>query len=261
MLENKKVMITGGSRGIGRAMAIAMAQAGADVAVIYNGNKEAADKVCEEIRAMGRQAAAFKCDVGNFEEAGKTVQAVNKELGGLDVLVNNAGITKDGLIFTLKEDDFITKDGLIFTLKEDDFDRVIETNLKGAFNTIKHAAKIMMKNRKGTIINITSVSGMMGNPGQANYAAAKAGMIGLTKTVAKELAARGITCNAIAPGFVATEMTDKLSDEVKDSIDSVVPLKRMAQPEDIANAAVFLASDKASYITGEVLKVDGGLYI
>ena len=241
MLENKKVMITGGSRGIGRAMAIAMAQAGADVAVIYNGNKEAADKVCEEIRAMGRQAAAFKCDVGNFEEAGKTVQAVNKELGGLDVLVNNAGITKDGLIFTLKEDDF---------------DRVIETNLKGAFNTIKHAAKIMMKNRKGTIINITSVSGMMGNPGQANYAAAKAGMIGLTKTVAKELAARGIT-----PGFVATEMTDKLSDEVKDSIDSVVPLKRMAQPEDIANAAVFLASDKASYITGEVLKVDGGLYI
>lgn len=246
MLENKKVMITGGSRGIGRAMAIAMAQAGADVAVIYNGNKEAADKVCEEIRAMGRKAAAFKCDVGNFEEAGKTVQAVNKELGGLDVLVNNAGITKDGLIFTLKEDDF---------------DRVIETNLKGAFNTIKHAAKIMMKNRKGTIINITSVSGMMGNPGQANYAAAKAGMIGLTKTVAKELAARGITCNAIAPGFVATEMTDKLSDEVKDSIDSVVPLKRMAQPEDIANAAVFLASDKASYITGEVLKVDGGLYI
>lgn len=246
MLENKKVMITGGSRGIGRAMAIAMAQAGADVAVIYNGNKEAADKVCEEIRAMGRQAAAFKCDVGNFEEAGKTVQAVNKELGGLDVLVNNAGITKDGLIFTLKEDDF---------------DRVIETNLKGTFNTIKHAAKIMMKNRKGTIINITSVSGMMGNPGQANYAAAKAGMIGLTKTVAKELAARGITCNAIAPGFVATEMTDKLSDEVKDSIDSVVPLKRMAQPEDIANAAVFLASDKASYITGEVLKVDGGLYI
>ena len=246
MLENKKVMITGGSRGIGRAMAIAMAQAGADVAVIYNGNKEAADKVCEEIRAMGRQAAAFKCDVGNFEEAGKTVQAVNKELGGLDVLVNNAGITKDGLIFTLKEDDF---------------DRVIETNLKGAFNTIKHAAKIMMKNRKGTIINITSVSGMMGNPGQANYAAAKAGMIGLTKTVAKELAARGITCNAIAPGFVATEMTDKLSDEVKDSIDSVVPLKRMAQPEDIANAAVFLASDKASYITGEVLKVDDGLYI
>lgn len=246
MLENKKVMITGGSRGIGRAMAIAMAQAGADVAVIYNGNKEAADKVCEEIRAMGRQAAAFKCDVGNFEEAGKTVQAVNKELGGLDVLVNNAGITKDGLIFTLKEDDF---------------DRVIETNLKGAFNTIKHAAKIMMKNRKGTIINITSVSGMMGNPGQANYAAAKAGMIGLTKTVAKELAARSITCNAIAPGFVATEMTDKLSDEVKDSIDSVVPLKRMAQPEDIANAAVFLASDKASYITGEVLKVDGGLYI
>lgn len=246
MLENKKVMITGGSRGIGRAMAIVMAQAGADVAVIYNGNKEAADKVCEEIRAMGRQAAAFKCDVGNFEEAGKTVQAVNKELGGLDVLVNNAGITKDGLIFTLKEDDF---------------DRVIETNLKGAFNTIKHAAKIMMKNRKGTIINITSVSGMMGNPGQANYAAAKAGMIGLTKTVAKELAARGITCNAIAPGFVATEMTDKLSDEVKDSIDSIVPLKRMAQPEDIANAAVFLASDKASYITGEVLKVDGGLYI
>lgn len=246
MLENKKVMITGGSRGIGKAMALAMAKAGADVAIIYNGNKEAAEKVCEEIRSMGRQAEAFRCDVGNFEDAGKTVQAVSKELGGLDVLVNNAGITKDGLIFTLKEEDF---------------DKVIETNLKGAFNTTKHAAKIMMKNRKGTIINITSVSGMMGNPGQANYAAAKAGMIGLTKTVAKELAARGITCNAIAPGFVATEMTDKLSDDVKNSIDSIVPLKRMAKPEDIANAAVFLASDMASYITGEVLKVDGGLYI
>lgn len=246
MLENKKVMITGGSRGIGKAMALAMAKAGADVAIIYNGNKEAAEKVCEEIRSMGRQAEAFRCDVGNFEDAGKTVRAVSKGLGGLDVLVNNAGITKDGLIFTLKEEDF---------------DKVIETNLKGAFNTTKHAAKIMMKNRKGTIINITSVSGMMGNPGQANYAAAKAGMIGLTKTVAKELAARGITCNAIAPGFVATEMTDKLSDDVKNSIDSIVPLKRMAKPEDIANAAVFLASDMASYITGEVLKVDGGLYI
>lgn len=246
MLENKKVMITGASRGIGRAMAIAMAKAGADVAVIYNGSKEAADKVCEEIRAIGKKAEAFQCDVGDFVKAGEIVQAVAKEMGGLDVLVNNAGITKDGLIFTLKEDDF---------------DRVINTNLKGAFNTIKHAAKIMMKNKKGTIINITSVSGMMGNPGQANYAAAKAGMIGLTKTVAKELAARGITCNAIAPGFVETEMTDKLSDEVKAGIGSVVPLKRMAKPEDIANAALFLASDMASYITGEVIKVDGGLYI
>ncbi len=246
MLKDKVVMITGASRGIGRAMAIEMAKEGADIAIIYNGNEEKALEVCEEIRSLGQRAEAFQCDVGNFIKAGEVVLDVSKVMGKIDVLVNNAGITKDGLIFTLKENDF---------------DKVIETNLKGAFNTIKHVSKLMIKSKKGTIINITSVSGMMGNPGQANYSAAKAGLIGLTKTVAKELAARGITCNAIAPGFVSTEMTDKLPEGIKEGVCEVVPLKRMATPEDIANVAVFLASDKASYITGEVVKVDGGMYI
>ncbi len=246
MLKDKKIVVTGGSRGIGRAIALGMASEGADIAIIYSGNESAAKEACAEIESLGRKAKSFKCDVASFDDCAKTISDIISEFGNIDVLVNNAGITRDGLIFTLKESDF---------------DDVINTNLKGAFNMIKLASKKMMRNRKGTIINITSVSGMMGNAGQANYAAAKAGMIGLTKTVAKELAARGITCNAIAPGFVETQMTDKLSDDVKNAVKDMVPLGRMAQPEDIANAAVFLASEKASYITGEIIKVDGGLYI
>lgn len=246
MLENKVAMVTGASRGIGRSIAIAMAKAGADVAVLYNGNIKAAEKVCEEIRELGKNAQNFCCDVGDYENVAKTVTEITKQMGSLDILVNNAGITKDGLIFMLKEKDF---------------DAVINTNLKGAFNTIKHVSKVMMKKQSGAIVNIASVSGMMGNIGQANYASAKAGLIGLTKTIAKELAPRGIRCNAVAPGFVKTDMTDKLTDEVKEGVESTVPLKRMAKPEEIANAVVFLASEKASYITGEVLKVDGGLYI
>lgn len=246
MLKDKKVVITGGSRGIGKAIALGMAKEGADIAIIYSGNDEAAKETCSEVQSLGREAKSFKCDVANFEDCNKTINEIIAEFGRIDVLVNNAGITRDGLILTLKEKDF---------------DDVINTNLKGAFNMIKPASKNMMRNKKGTIINITSVSGMMGNAGQANYAAAKAGMIGLTKTVAKELAQRGITCNAIAPGFVETQMTDKLSEDVKNAVKDMVPLGRMAKPEDIANMAVFLASEKASYITGEIIKVDGGLYI
>lgn len=246
MLKNKVAVVTGGSRGIGKAIALELAREGADIAVLYNGNKQSAQEVCDEIAKMGNRAEAYQCDVGNFEGVGKTITEISQTLGMPDILVNNAGITKDGLIFMLKENDF---------------DAVIDTNLKGTFNTIKHVSKLMMKNKKGTIINISSVSGMMGNAGQANYASAKAGVIGLTKTIAKELAVKGIRCNAIAPGFVETDMTDKLNCEVKKGVEDSVPLRRMAKPEEIANAVVFLASEKASYITGEVLKVDGGLYI
>lgn len=246
MLKNKVAIVTGGSRGIGKAIALELAREGADIAVLYNGNKQSAQEVCDEIAKMGNRAEAYQCDVGNFEGVGKTITEISQTLGMPDILVNNAGITKDGLIFMLKENDF---------------DAVIDTNLKGTFNTIKHVSKLMMKNKKGTIINISSVSGMMGNAGQANYASAKAGVIGLTKTIAKELAVKGIRCNAIAPGFVETDMTDKLNCEVKKGVEDSVPLRRMAKPEEIANAVVFLASEKASYITGEVLKVDGGLYI
>lgn len=246
MLKDKVAIVTGGSRGIGKAIALELAREGADVAVIYNGNKERADEVCQEIIKLGQKAEAYQCDVSDFEKVGQIVAEINKNLGTPEILVNNAGVTKDGLIFTLKEDDF---------------DKVIDTNLKGTFNTIKHVSKLMMKKKKGSIINVSSVSGMMGNPGQANYASAKAGVIGLTKTIAKELAAKGIRCNAIAPGFVKTDMTDKLSEEVKEGVEKTVPMRRMADPQDIAYAVSFLASGKSAYITGEIIKVDGGLYI
>ncbi len=246
MLQNKTALITGGSRGIGRAIALAMAQQGANIAIIYSGNEAAAQETAEEIRALGREAETYRCDVAKFDEAGATVKAVLKRFGAIDILVNNAGITRDGLLLTMKEQDF---------------DDVIATNLKGAFHMIRHVSGAMLRKKSGHIINITSVSGMMGNAGQANYAAAKAGLIGLTKTTAKELASRGITCNAIAPGFVETDMTKKLSEEQLAAAADVIPLKRMGRPEDIAAAAVFLAGESAAYITGEILKVDGGLYI
>ncbi len=246
MLQNKTALITGGSRGIGRAIALAMAQQGANIAIIYSGNEAVAQETAEEIRALGREAETYRCDVAKFDEAGATVKAVLKRFGAIDILVNNAGITRDGLLLTMKEQDF---------------DDVIATNLKGAFHMIRHVSGAMLRKKSGHIINITSVSGMMGNAGQANYAAAKAGLIGLTKTTAKELASRGITCNAIAPGFVETDMTKKLSEEQLAAAADVIPLKRMGRPEDIAAAAVFLAGESAAYITGEILKVDGGLYI
>ena len=246
MLNDKVAFVTGASRGIGRAIALEMARAGADVAICYNSRAAPAEAVCEEIRAMGRKAQAYRCDVSDFQQCSDTVKVVVETFGKLDILVNNAGITRDSLLLMMKEEDF---------------DKVIQTNLKGAFNMMKHAGAYFLKRKQGTIINIASVVGLMGNAGQANYAAAKAGLIGLTKTTARELAGRGITCNAIAPGFIATDMTEKLSEKQKEAMLQAIPLKRMGQPEDIAHLAVFLASPLASYITGEVIKVDGGIYI
>lgn len=246
MLKDKIVFVTGASRGIGKAIALEMAKNGADVAICYSSDGEAAEAVCTEIRALGRDAQAYRCDVSDYQQCSDTVKAAIAHFGKLDVLVNNAGITKDNLLLMMKEEEF---------------DRVIATNLKGAFNMMKHAGAHFLKRKKGTIINIASVSGMMGNVGQANYAAAKAGLIGLTKTAARELAARGITCNAIAPGFITTDMTQQLTDKQRVAIIGTIPLKRMGQPEDVAHLAVFLASPLAAYITGEVIKVDGGIYI
>lgn len=246
MLKDKIAFVTGASRGIGRAIALEMARNGADVAICYSSNEAAAEAVCSEIRALGRDAQAYRCDVSDYQQCSDVVKAAIAHFGKLDILVNNAGITKDNLLLMMKEEEF---------------DRVIATNLKGAFHMMKHAGAHFLKRKQGTIINIASVSGMMGNAGQANYAAAKAGLIGLTKTAAKELAARGITCNAIAPGFITTDMTQQLSDKQKEAVIGAIPLKRMGQPEDIAHLAVFLASPLASYITGEVIKVDGGIYI
>lgn len=246
LLEHKTAFVTGASRGIGKAIALEMAQNGADVAICYSSNEAAAEDVCKQIRSFGREAQAYRCDVSDFKQCADTVKAVIAHFGKLDILVNNAGINRDGLLLTMKENDF---------------DQVIATNLKGAFNMTKQAASYFLRQKQGTIINISSVVGLMGNAGQANYAAAKAGLIGFTKTVARELATRGITCNAIAPGFIATNMTEQLNDKQKEAMLAAIPLKRMGKPEDIAHLAVFLASPYAAYITGEVIKVDGGIYI
>ena len=246
MLKNKTALITGGSRGIGKAIAVAMAQQGADIAVVYSGNEKAAQETIDELCTLGVRAESYSCNVADFEEVAETVKKIVSHFGTIDILVNNAGITRDNLILMMKKQDF---------------DEVIDTNLKGAFYMTNQVSGVMLRKKKGRIINITSVSGMMGNAGQANYAASKAGVIGLTKTTAKELASRGITCNAIAPGFVETDMAKKLGEEKLAEAKKAIPLGRLGQPEDIANAAVFLAADSASYITGVVLKVDGGLYI
>lgn len=242
MLKGKIALITGASRGIGRAIALKFAAMGADVAVIYGGDEEKAREVCEEARAMGVRAEAFRCDVSDFDQAKQTVGAVKATLGPVDILVNNAGITKDGLILSMKEESF---------------DRVMDVNLKGAFNMIRHCAPMFVKKRSGKIINISSVSGLMGNAGQANYSASKAGLVGLTKAVARELASRNVCCNAIAPGLIRTDMTDGL--EAENTLLSGIPMGRMGMPEEIAELAVFLARDCAGYITGEVIRVDGGL--
>ena len=244
MLEGKVAVVTGASCGIGRAIALAFGKAGASVAVHYNGNEAKAAAVKAEIEEAGGKAEIFRCNVADFDACSDFIKSVVKTFGKIDILVNNAGITRDGLVMGMSEEDF---------------DAVIDTNLKGSFNCIRFASRQMMRKKYGRIINITSVSGVAGNAGQANYSASKAGLIGLTKSVAKELASRNITANAIAPGFVKTEMTDVLSDEVKEAAMKQIPLGRFAEPEDIANAAVFLASDMASYITGQVLLVDGGM--
>ena len=244
MLSNKNAVITGGGRGIGRAIAIEFAKNGASVALIYGGNKEAAENTAEEIRGLGVRAEIFRCDVSCFDEAKRTVDEILKEFTHIDILVNNAGITRDGLLLSMDEDSF---------------SRVLDINLKGSFNMIRHLYSHMMKQRKGRIINISSVSGLMGNPGQANYSASKAGIIGFTNTVAREYAKRKITCNAVAPGFIATDMTAVLGEMIITEAKKRIPANRVGEVQDIADAVLFLASDAASYITGQVLPVDGGM--
>ena len=246
MLKNKIALITGAGRGIGRAIAIALAKEGAEVVINYNGSEERAKEVKQTIEENGGKASIYKCNVSDFAACEAMIKDIVKEYGHLDILVNNAGITKDGLIMKMKEEDF---------------DSVLNVNLKGTFNTIRHSARQMLKQRSGKIINISSVSGILGNVGQANYAASKAGVIGLTKTMARELGRRGITVNASAPGFVDTEMTEVLSEEIRENACKQIILGRFGKPEDIANTAVFLASDKADYITGQVISVDGGMNV
>jgi 3-oxoacyl-[acyl-carrier protein] reductase len=246
ILKDKVALITGGSRGIGRAIALDMAKNGANIAVIYAGRQDAAEEVVTCAEEYGVNARSYQCDVSDFGQAKQTIDAVINDFGGIDILVNNAGVTADKLIMAMKEEDF---------------DGVISVNLKGAFNMIKHVCPHFIKKRSGTIINITSVSGIAGNAGQANYSSAKAGIIGLTKTVAKELASRNVTCNAIAPGFIDTDMTKQMPQNIIEAAVEHIPLKKMGQPQDVSALAVFLASDMARYITGEVIKVDGGLCI
>ena len=240
----KTAIVTGGSRGIGRATAIELSKMGMNVAVIYHGNQEKADETVAACKENGVEAIAIRCDVKSKEDVEAAVENVRETFDSVDVLVNNAGITKDGLLLRMSEEDF---------------DAVVDTNLKGCFLFSKACAAIMMKQRAGKIINIASIVGIQGNAGQANYAASKAGIIGFTKSLAKELGSRGITVNAVAPGFVETDMTDVLSDKVKEALMNLIPLKRTAKPEDIADAIGFLASEKADYITGQVLTVDGGM--
>ena len=246
LLENKIAVVTGAGRGIGRGIALALAREGAMVVVNYNGSKERAEEVVRTIEEAGGKAVAIQCNISDFEAAKEFFANVVKEYGKIDILVNNAGITKDNLMMKMSEEEFQS---------------VIQTNLAGTFHGVKFVTRPMMKQRQGRIINIASVSGVIGNMGQANYSASKAGVIGLTKAAAKELASRNITVNAVAPGFVATEMTDVLSDSAKEAAVATIPLGRFGEVEDIAETVVFLASDKAKYITGQVICVDGGIAI
>lgn len=244
MLDGKTALVTGGSRGIGRAIALALAEAGADVAVNYAGNEAAADEVVKLIEELGRKSLKIRANVGQAEETDAMVKQVVDEWGRIDILVNNAGVTRDNLLMRMKEEDF---------------DQVININLKGVFNCIKAVTRPMMKQRYGRIVNISSVVGVLGNPGQANYVAAKAGVIGLTKTAARELSSRGITVNAVAPGYIETDMTADLNEEVKGALLGQIPLSRLGQPEDIARVVKFLVSPDADYMTGQTLHVDGGM--
>lgn len=243
-LSGKVALVTGAGRGIGRAVALELAGRGARVLVNYNGSRERAEEVVAQIAAMGGTAEAVCCNVADFQACGSMVEEALKRHGHVDVLVNNAGITRDNLVMRMTEEEY---------------DAVLDTNLKGAFNTIRHLSRSFLKQRSGKIINITSVSGVMGNAGQANYSASKAGLIGLTKSVARELASRGICVNAVAPGFIDTEMTQALPEKTREAAVGQVPMGRMGAPEDVAKAVAFLVGSEADYITGQVLCVDGGM--
>ncbi|MDR7865403.1 MAG: 3-oxoacyl-[acyl-carrier-protein] reductase [Sporomusaceae bacterium] len=244
LLDGKVAIVTGASRGIGRATALRLAQEGAKVVVNYAGNLAAAEKTVDDIKQAGGDAILFQADVADPQAAGELVKAATAAFGRIDILVNNAGITRDNL--------------LVF-MKEDDWDAVMNTNLKGVFNCTKAVAKTMIKQRAGRIINLTSVVGIMGNAGQTNYAAAKAGVIGFTKSAAKELAARGITVNAVAPGYITTDMSAAIPEQAKADLAQKIPLSRLGKPEDVADAVLFLASEAANYITGQTINVDGGM--
>ncbi|MCI8590561.1 MAG: 3-oxoacyl-[acyl-carrier-protein] reductase [Clostridiales bacterium] len=245
MLKGKVAVVTGGSRGIGRAICMELAASGADIAFLYAGNTDAANETCEQLTKMGIRAQSYQCSVADDSAVQSTFKQITADLGTIDILVNNAGVTCDKLAMMMSEEDFT---------------KVVDINLSGAFRCAKQVIPLLVRKRSGKIINITSVSGLMGNPGQCNYAAAKAGLIGFTKTIARELASRGITCNAVAPGFVETDMTAALS-AGKDTLTQNIPLKRFAKPEEIAKLVCFLASPNADYITGEVIRIDGGLAI
>ncbi|MDD6191443.1 MAG: 3-oxoacyl-[acyl-carrier-protein] reductase [Firmicutes bacterium] len=242
MFKNKTAVVTGGSQGIGKATALKLAEGGADIVIIHMGSEEDAKAACAEFEAFGVKSKAIRMDVSDFNAVKEAVAEIIAEFGSIDILVNCAGITRDGLIAMMKEDAF---------------DAVINVNLKGTFNMIKHCTPHFIKQRSGAVVNVSSVSGIMGNAGQANYSTSKAGVIGLTKSTAKELVARGVRCNAVAPGFIATDMTANLSKNNK--LADSIPMKRMGTAEEVADLICFLASDKASYITGEVVKVDGGI--
>ena len=243
-MKESVALVTGGSRGIGRAICLELARRGAAVAVNYAGNEQAARETVEACRALGVEAEAFQADVADPAACEELVKAVKDRFGRLDILVNNAGITRDGLLMTAKEEDF---------------SRVLDTNLKGAYFCMKAASKVMMRQRYGRIISMSSVVGLRGNPGQTNYAASKAGIIGLTKAAAKELASRGVTVNAVAPGFIDTDMTAAMPQAAREATLASIPMGRMGAPEDVAKAVAFLASDEAAYVTGQVLAVDGGM--
>lgn len=246
MLTGKIALVTGAGRGIGAEIARTFAREGAAVIINYNGSKERAEKVAAEIIAAGGKAETYQCNVADDAACKEMIDTCIKSYGRIDILVNNAGITRDDLLMRMSEEDF---------------DVVIDTNLKGTFHTIRHMSRYFLKQKSGKIINMSSVSGILGNAGQANYSASKAGVIGLTKSVARELASRRINVNAIAPGFIATDMTDAMTEEAKEKIAESIPFKRIGQPEEIAEMALFLASDKSDYITGQVFAVDGGMTI
>ena len=246
MLKGKIALVTGASRGIGREIALELAAEGATVIVNYNGSKDRADEVVETIKGNGGAAECFGCSVADFAKTEVMIQYIIKTYGALDILVNNAGITKDGLLMKMSEADY---------------DDVIDTNLKGTFNCVKHVSRQMLKQKSGRIINMSSVVGIAGNAGQVNYSASKAGIIGITKSAAKELGSRGITVNAIAPGYIDTEMTQVLAETVKEKVLEQIPLRKMGTTQDIAQMVVYLASDKGSYITGQIISIDGGMNI